>query len=169
MAVQPRQPQRGPGLLWGYLPLLLVAVVIAVLVLVVPSEVPDDTAIQAGGEPAEEPADEGDGAGSGETASGWGGSVEPCEGRELQVDSGYSPPCFSFSGDNGGATHRGVTEDTITMDICSRPWAPWPARASARDPKTCGEPRMGWSTTSTRTSSSTEGGSSSSASTAVEP
>ena len=30
-------------------------------------------------------------------------------------DLGYSPPCFAFSGDNGGATARGVTADTIRV------------------------------------------------------
>jgi hypothetical protein len=114
MATQPRQPQSSPGLLWGYLPLILVAVVVIVVVVATPSRVPDDTAPGGDAQPADEPADEA-ATGSGETASGWGTSVTPCEDREQQVDSGYSPPCFSFSGDNGGATHRGVTEDTIKV------------------------------------------------------
>src|SRR5690606_41175120 len=53
----------------------------------------------------------------GEPASGWGDTVTPCaDGRELQDENTeYSPPCFDFSGDNGGATARGVTEDEITI------------------------------------------------------
>lgn len=118
MATQPRRPQRSsPALLWGYLPLLVAAVVIVTLVLVVPSQVPDD-AITAGQPADDQPADDGThgvAAGTGETASGWGTSVTPCEDRDLQVESDYSPPCFSFTGDNGAATHRGITEDTITV------------------------------------------------------
>src|SRR5205085_5062503 len=29
----------------------------------------------------------------------------------------YSPPCIQFSGDNGGATAKGVTKDTITVAV----------------------------------------------------
>ena len=39
-----------------------------------------------------------------------------CPGGELQdKNSTYSPPCLHFSGDNGGATSKGVTADTITV------------------------------------------------------
>ncbi len=51
----------------------------------------------------------------GTTASGWGTSVTPCDDHQAQVFSGYSPPCFALSGDNGGTTSRLVTEDTITV------------------------------------------------------
>jgi hypothetical protein len=41
-----------------------------------------------------------------------------CPGGALQVaGSPYSPACVQFSGNNGGATHRGVTADTITVAI----------------------------------------------------
>jgi hypothetical protein len=41
-----------------------------------------------------------------------------CPGGELQdKNSTYSPPCLDFSGDNGGATSRGVTGDTITISM----------------------------------------------------
>jgi Periplasmic binding protein len=79
---------------------------IAGMVVLVPSEVPDGT---ANGGPALEVAD-------GQTASGWGETVNACSDREQQVqDDGYSPPCFTFEGDNGGATTRGVTGDSITV------------------------------------------------------
>ena len=29
----------------------------------------------------------------------------------------YSPPCYAFSGDNGGATYQGVTADEITVTV----------------------------------------------------
>lgn len=52
----------------------------------------------------------------GQTASGWASGVRPCPGRLRQVDAtSYSPPCFTFSGDNGGATAPGVTVDTIRV------------------------------------------------------
>jgi hypothetical protein len=39
-----------------------------------------------------------------------------CPGGELQdKNSTYSAPCLHFSGDNGGATSKGVTGDTITV------------------------------------------------------
>ncbi len=51
-------------------------------------------------------------------ASGGAGAVGPCTDRTLQVPGDpYSPPCYAFSGDNGGATHQGVTKDAITITI----------------------------------------------------
>ena len=39
-----------------------------------------------------------------------------CPGGEQQdKNSTYSPPCLHFSGDNGGATSKGVAGDTITV------------------------------------------------------
>jgi hypothetical protein len=39
-----------------------------------------------------------------------------CPGGDLQdKNSTYSAPCLHFSGDNGGATSKGVTADTITV------------------------------------------------------
>ena len=47
-----------------------------------------------------------------------GGGVQRCTDRELQVPGDpYSPPCLTFSGSNGGATHVGVTEDEIVVTI----------------------------------------------------
>jgi hypothetical protein len=44
--------------------------------------------------------------------------AQPCEDRDVQVPGDpYSPPCIAFDGDNGGATHRGVTEDTIRFSV----------------------------------------------------
>ena len=43
-----------------------------------------------------------------------GGSTGACEGPQVPNDP-YSPPCISFSGDNGGATSQGVTGDTIDV------------------------------------------------------
>ena len=40
--------------------------------------------------------------------------VQPCADRQEQVPGDpYSPPCVTFQGDNGGATYRGVTGDSI--------------------------------------------------------
>lgn len=41
-----------------------------------------------------------------------------CADRELQVPGdAYSPPCITFSGDNHGATAKGVTSDTIVVSV----------------------------------------------------
>jgi hypothetical protein len=46
------------------------------------------------------------------------GSAGPCQDRPKQVPGDtYSPPCVAFSGGNGGATTRGVTEDTILVSV----------------------------------------------------
>ena len=43
-------------------------------------------------------------------------AVAPCTSRAKQVPGDpYSPPCIAYSGDNGGATTRGVTRDTIRI------------------------------------------------------
>jgi len=47
-----------------------------------------------------------------------GAAVGGCADRALQVPGDpYSPPCLAFSGDNGGATATGVTEDEIVVTI----------------------------------------------------
>ena len=58
--------------------------------------------------------------GSGSSSSGGGGaaSVSGCGDRTRQVGGDpYSPPCYAFSGDNGGATSKGVTEDSIVVTV----------------------------------------------------
>ncbi|MGH9010613.1 MAG: ABC transporter substrate-binding protein, partial [Acidimicrobiia bacterium] len=63
----------------------------------------------------------GGGAGGGPSASGGKGSaasgkIGGCANRKAQVPNDpYSPPCIAFSGDNGGATYRGVTPTEITL------------------------------------------------------
>jgi hypothetical protein len=101
------------GRWWGYVPLVPIVAVLVGMVVVAPSDLP------AGG--GRGTARE---VGDAETASGWGSTVTPC-GRARQVDGdGYSPPCFAFQGDNGGATARGVTGDTITVSYRMNPGEP---------------------------------------------
>lgn len=105
-----RRRLRGAGRrpLKGYAPLVVLVVAFVVMVVVVPSQVPADLAAIGQGQATEVAA--------GEPATGWGETVEACRDRDLQVpDLGYSPPCYRFSGDNGGATARGVTADTIKV------------------------------------------------------
>jgi Periplasmic binding protein len=46
------------------------------------------------------------------------GAVTPCSDRAKQVPRDpYSPPCLAFSGYNGGATSRGVTDTTVRVGI----------------------------------------------------
>jgi hypothetical protein len=42
------------------------------------------------------------------------GTVSGCSGRQVTGDP-YSPACVSFSGNNGGATYRGVTSNQIVV------------------------------------------------------
>jgi hypothetical protein len=44
------------------------------------------------------------------------GHTQPCSGQALQIPGDpYSPPCVTFSGNNGGNTATGVTGSTITL------------------------------------------------------
>src|SRR5947209_11233157 len=46
------------------------------------------------------------------------GKTTACNGQALQVPGDpYSPPCILFSGDNGGATSKGVTGNSITIAV----------------------------------------------------
>jgi hypothetical protein len=95
---------------WGYLPLVLASSLVVAMVVFIPSEVPEGGGAVADGGPVETEA-------IGQPATGWNDTVTACaDGREKQVDGdGYSPPCFDFAGDNGGATSPGVTADKITI------------------------------------------------------
>ena len=102
-----RRPAAKLGLWWGYLPLVLVASLVVAMVVFVPSEVPDGSVSADGGPQLNT---------DGQTASGWGDTVNGCADRDKQVaDSGYSPPCYEFTGDNGGVTSPGVTADKVTV------------------------------------------------------
>lgn len=91
------------------------------------AEVPDDADEGAGAEVAAEdqavdPADAADGQDGADAGAAPPAAAPPataaCADRPLQVPGDpYSPPCTTFSGDNGGATARGVTGDTITVAV----------------------------------------------------
>ncbi len=81
-----------------------------------------ETEVGAATEEAAAPADEGPAPAAGPTETAPPATAPPsttgCPDRELQVPGDpYSPPCTTFSGDNGGATSRGVTGDTITVAV----------------------------------------------------
>ena len=101
-----RPPRKRP--LGGYAPLAAGAAVVIAMIAIVPSRIPGDLAGSSSGTATEVP--------DGQTASGWGSAVTPCADRDLQApDATYSPPCFEFTGDNGGETSPGVTADTIEV------------------------------------------------------
>ncbi len=81
----------------GYAPLALAVVAIVAVVAVFPSRAEDQGGsrrLRAGTK--------------GQPASGWNTTVKPCPGNRRQVPGDpYSPPCFVFRGDNGGAPPRG--------------------------------------------------------------
>jgi hypothetical protein len=57
------------------------------------------------------------GSGAGNDGAG-GAGVQPCTDRARQVPGDpYSPPCFTFSGDNGGSTYRGVSATEIVVAV----------------------------------------------------
>jgi hypothetical protein len=102
-----RRPPGRYAIWWGYLPLVLVCVLTTAMVVVVPSR-REAASVAAPRSNGTVPV--------GQAASGWGKTVSACPGQPKQVaGDGYSPPCFAFSGDNGGATSRGVTSDAITV------------------------------------------------------
>lgn len=93
----------------GYAPLVILVAAVVAMVALVPSKVPDEQAAAGG---AAAPTDFTDG----QPATGWGETVDACDDRPQQVaDLEYSPPCFSFSGDNGGETARGVTDTEVII------------------------------------------------------
>jgi hypothetical protein len=130
-------------LLRGYAPATVLALVVALVAILVPSKVVPKTAnAQAAGNNipgaiASTTTTTAAGSGAttttpaggttGATASGGSagsaghtvttpGTSQPCNGQTLQVPGDpYSPPCISFSGDNGGATAIGVSPTTITL------------------------------------------------------
>src|SRR5581483_7349837 len=52
--------------------------------------------------------------GSGPSGKAAAGVVKACNGAQVPGDP-YSPPCLTFSGDNGGGTSKGVTGSAITV------------------------------------------------------
>lgn len=77
----------------------------------------------AGATGATGPAGAGDIAGAGSVGDGGpsgsggaGSGQQPCADRAEQIPGDpYSPPCFEFSGDNGGATAKGVTPEEVIV------------------------------------------------------
>jgi hypothetical protein len=114
----------------GYGPLAAFAVLLLLMSLLVPSKVqkapakvsassgngssPTGTGSTASGAAA--PVNGSAASGAGGTSGGTVAPGSPCADRADQVTGDpYSPPCIAFSGDNGGATHTGVTADTIKV------------------------------------------------------
>ncbi|MGH9187545.1 MAG: hypothetical protein ACRD0U_17305 [Acidimicrobiales bacterium] len=139
-----RAPSKGRLLLRGYAPLVTILATLALLVAFVPSKAPERRTVSVsgpgvaggpglgqpgagGGSTTTAPGSEGTGTATGEGGSGQGppagsegATVElasTCEGGTRQTREPYSPPCIAFSGDNGGATSRGGTADTITITV----------------------------------------------------
>jgi hypothetical protein len=122
-------------LLRSYGPLVAVAVAFIVMASTVSAverekveyagnvSVPTVAGVHPDGTPAEgvEPGEGGTGGTGGGSTGGTGGpigNVGGCPDRTKQVSGDpYSPPCYAFSGDNGGATYQGVTEDEIVVTV----------------------------------------------------
>lgn len=113
----------------GYAPLVALVVVLAAVTTLVPTtgnqilasetrtERTGSTIALAPGQTTDNPT--GVASGSAGTPGRNGTTTQPvvgCPDRKLQVPGDtYSPPCIAFSGNNGGATFKGVTADTIKV------------------------------------------------------
>jgi hypothetical protein len=113
-----------------------IAVVVAVLLVVLPGRGKDDDGDKAGGDDVAAGADSGDGDGGDAGDAAWkpasgavkvgegttAGGVACKDGGKQVPDLQYSIPCVAkFTGDNGGATSRGVTADSIKIVIRTFP------------------------------------------------
>jgi hypothetical protein len=122
-------------LLRGYGPLACLLVAFVLMAAFVPTDAPQKVTVTTAGQGSPDDitptsptgAVPGDQPGGKTGSSPVGGSVpstsatgapisapKGCKGPQVQGDP-YSPPCISFSGNNGGATTRGVTGKTITI------------------------------------------------------
>ena len=89
----------------GYGPLAGLVIAFLLMVALVPSKLPES--VSAGAAPKAADITEGKAGSEGAT---------PCPDRPKQVpENSYSPPCFTFTGDNGGATSKGVTANEILV------------------------------------------------------
>jgi hypothetical protein len=135
------KPQALSPFLRGYGPLAVLLVAFVLMAAFVPTDAPQQVTVTTAGTTTVGTAETGTGepgaTAPGSTATGGGtpvvkggvpGAGEPttsangtpitapkgCQGAQVPGDP-YSPPCVSFSGNNGGATTRGVTGSTITV------------------------------------------------------
>ncbi len=128
----PQPPVR--PLLRGYGPLACLLVAFVLMAAFVPTEAPqkvtvttagqgatgDVSPIAPGGAVAPGPGGKSGGSPVGGAVPSVSASGAPisaptgCKGPQVKGDP-YSPPCIAFSGNNGGATSRGVTRSTITI------------------------------------------------------
>jgi len=108
--------RRQVSVIRGYGPLIGMVVAFCLMVVLVPTTSSSGVSGSSGSE-APPPAAKDvviDKAASGDVA------ICPDRPRQVAADS-YSPPCFTWSGDNGGATTKGVTADTITVTYRDQP------------------------------------------------
>lgn len=131
-------------LLRGYGPLAVLAVMLVMMSILVPSRVAKNGALNAGGgssgsnytgdtvpDASTDTTLAGDPTvttaggnsqstvtkkGSGPVSAAAGAKITQCAGRQVPGDP-YSPPCVSFSGSNGGATWKGVTDKEVQVSF----------------------------------------------------
>ena len=129
-SINPSGPSAAGRVLRGYGPVAVLALLFALMATLVPSTYRDagTTAAGAGGSArpglsgSDGPAvTSGSGASAGDgTVGGGGRGTAPgggtCPDRDKQIPGDpYSPPCVAFSGNNGGATAKGVTPTDIVV------------------------------------------------------
>jgi hypothetical protein len=132
-----RLPAADRHLLAGYGPGIFLVAAFLVMSLLVPTIAPDQTVPSSSsaastnlgapvqpaggnssgaGKPARGTASPKATSGGGVASAVTGGSAAKCSGPQVHGD-GYSPPCVSFQGANGGATSRGVTAKQIAISF----------------------------------------------------
>ena len=140
-SINPSGPSAAGRVLRGYGPVAVLALLFALMATLVPSTYRDagSTTATAGGsarpgqsgpggpatsgsEPSAESGTAGGSSGGGPAADGGGTGVGlapvggNCPDRDKQIPGDpYSPPCVIFSGDNGGATAKGVTPTDVVV------------------------------------------------------
>ncbi len=125
----PRKRLLSNRAVYGYGPLVAFLVVFVLMAALLPSVVGPDEATTTGGRDTQKSADElglGGGKAATEGQKGTQGSgattrtipaqTTGCPDRDRQIPGDpYSPPCIAFSGSNGGATSRGVTDKEVVV------------------------------------------------------
>ncbi|HVT78924.1 MAG TPA: hypothetical protein VHD87_17920 [Acidimicrobiales bacterium] len=105
-------------MLFGYGPLIGWITAFLVMILLAPTVAPERIVTsRSGGTQAQQQGDETavTSLGSSTAGSATGPGVTTCPGPQISGDP-YSPPCRAWNGgNNGGATAKGVTKDTITL------------------------------------------------------
>ncbi len=119
-SINPSGPSAAGRVLRGYGPVAVLALLFALMATLVPSTYRDAGTTAAGAGGSARPGLSGSVGPAVTSGGGTGGGTAPvggnCPDRDKQIPGDpYSPPCVIFSGDNGGATAKGVTPTDVVV------------------------------------------------------